>query len=145
MNTITRSALVSYSARQMFELVNNISEYPRFLPWCSESRIMFESEAEVEAELDIVWKGIHKSFTTRNRLHPFDRMDIELVSGPFRHLEGHWQFNALDETSCKVSVELEFEFTGSLVDRVFQPVFTHIASSLVEAFCKRATEIYGQR
>jgi ribosome-associated toxin RatA of RatAB toxin-antitoxin module len=143
MTIIKRSALVSYSARQMFELVNNIEDYPRFLPWCGASHIINRTDAMVEAKLDIVWKGLHKSFTTRNHLHPYDHMEIELVAGPFRHLEGRWTFVALNDTACIVSVELEFEFTGSLVDIVFQPIFNHIASSLVEAFSKRAVEVYG--
>lgn len=145
MRKIERSALVSYSTRQMFELVNNIEDYPRFLPWCSKSYIIKRTENEIEAEMTIAWKGIHKNFTTRNHLHPYERMEIELVTGPFRHLEGRWTFMALDEHACKVSVVLEFEFTGNVVDKLFQPVFNHIANSLVEAFHKRAIEIYGRQ
>lgn len=144
MRKIERSALVSYSARQMFELVNSIEEYPRFLPWCGASHINKRTESEVEATLTIAWKGIHKDFTTRNHLHPYERMEIELITGPFRHLEGFWSFTALGDKACKVSVVLEFEFTGSMVDKVFQPIFNAIANSLVEAFCKRANEIYGK-
>jgi len=143
MTIIQRSALVHYSARQMFELVNNIEDYPRFLPWCRKSEIIKRTDTQVEAALDIHWKGISKTFITRNDLHPYERMEITLVSGPFRHLEGRWQFIALEANACKVSVELEFEFTGSLVDKMFQPVFHYIANSLVEAFCKRAVEVYG--
>ncbi len=143
MTTIKRNALVPYSGRQMFELVNNIEDYPRFLPWCSSSHISHKTEAEVEAELTISWAGLHKSFITRNYLQPFDRIDIKLVSGPFRQLQGHWLFIALNDHACKVCLELEFEFTGSLIDKVFQPVFNHIANSLVDAFSKRAVTIYG--
>ncbi len=144
MTTIKRSALVSYSARQMYELVNNIEDYPRFLPWCSSSKILKRDEAQVEAELVISWKGISKNFTTRNLLHPYDHMEIQLISGPFRHLEGRWMFTSLNGKACKISVELEFEFTGNMIDKLFQPIFNHIANSLVDAFCKRAAEIYGQ-
>lgn len=145
MTIIKRNALVSYSTRQMFELVNNIEDYPRFLPWCGASTILHRDEKKVEAELQIVWHGMHKSFTTRNVLHPYHRVDIQLIEGPFRHLEGHWIFKPLHKTACKISVELEFEFTGSLFDKLFQPIFNHIANSLVDAFCKRAAEIYGQQ
>jgi ribosome-associated toxin RatA of RatAB toxin-antitoxin module len=144
MRKIERSALVPYSARQMFELVNSIEEYPRFLPWCSASHIINRTETEVEAALTITWKGIHKNFTTRNHLHPYEKMEIELVTGPFRHLEGRWTFTALGEHACKVSVLLEFDFTGGVVDSLFQPIFNHIANSLVDAFHKRAIEIYGR-
>jgi ribosome-associated toxin RatA of RatAB toxin-antitoxin module len=144
MTIIKRSALVSYSARQMFELVDNIADYPRFLPWCATSEILTRTHTEVEAKLDIVWKGIHKHFITKNYLHPFDHMEIKLVTGPFRHLEGRWNFIELSGNACKVSVELEFEFTGSIVDLAFKPIFNQIANSLVDAFSKRAVEVYGQ-
>jgi ribosome-associated toxin RatA of RatAB toxin-antitoxin module len=144
MTIIKRSALVSYSARQMFELVNNIEDYPRFLPWCGAARILQESPTQIEAELDIVWKGIRKSFTTRNFLHPYDHMEIQLVTGPFRHLEGRWVFTTLNGQACKISLDMQFEFAGNALDKLFQPIFNYIANSLVDAFCKRATEIYGQ-
>lgn len=140
---IKRSALVAYTARQMFELVNSIEEYPRFLPWCKETHVLSRTEKMVEATIEIAWAGIHKSFTTRNHLYPDARMDITLVKGPFRHLEGKWSFIAIGEHGSKVNLDLEFELTGHLLDKVFQPVFHHIANSLVDAFCKRAVEIYG--
>jgi ribosome-associated toxin RatA of RatAB toxin-antitoxin module len=144
MTIIKRSSLVSYSARQMFELVNNIEDYPRFLPWCSASHIIRRTDSEVEATIDVTWKGIGKSLTTCNYLHPYDHMEIKLVEGPFHHLEGRWMFIELNDQACKVCLDLEFEFTGSIIDMVFQPIFNHIANSLVDAFCKRAVEVYGQ-
>jgi coenzyme Q-binding protein COQ10 len=143
MNTLKRHALVPYSARQMYELVNGIEDYPRFLPWCGRSRVISRTEQEVVAELEIAWKGMHKSFTTRNILHPFGRMEIELVNGPLKKMDGIWQFQALQEKACKVILDLEFEFAGSFIDRLFEPVFQHIANTLVDAFCKRAVELYG--
>lgn len=127
----------------MFELVNNIEDYPRFLPWCSASKVISRTDKEVVAELEINWKGIHKTFTTRNSLHPYDRMDINLVNGPLKHMEGIWDFKVLNESACKVFLDLEFEFAGGFIDKLFQPVFQHIANTLVDAFCKRAAELYG--
>lgn len=143
MNTLKRNALVPYSARQMFELVDNIADYPRFLPWCQSSEIISRTDKEVVASLEVTWKGMHKSFSTRNRLTPYNRIEIDLVKGPLQHLEGIWQFHALDEKACKVELDMEFEFTGNFIDRFFQPVFQHIANTLVDAFCKRAVELYG--
>lgn len=143
MTVIKRNALVSYSARQMFELVNHIEDYPRFLPWCRQAQILHQDEKVIEASLEIAWSGIHKSFTTRNHLTPFEKIEMKLVTGPFRHLDGTWQFIQLGDQGCKVCLDLEFELTGNIVDRVFQPIFNHIANSLVDAFCKRAVEIYG--
>lgn len=143
MTIIKRSALVPYTARQMFELVNQIEDYSRFLPWCRSTTVLSRTAEVVEATIDIAWSGIHKSFTTRNRLYPHERMDIILVTGPFRQLAGHWSFHALGDMGCKVNLELEFELAGQVLDKVFQPIFYHIANSLVEAFCRRAAEVYG--
>jgi len=145
MNVIKRNALVSYSARQMFELVNSIEDYPRFLPWCSSSEIVSKTAKEIVASLEISWKGIHKTFTTKNELTPFTDIKISLVKGPLRHLEGTWKFHNLGaDEGCKVTLDLEFEFAGGLIDRFFEPIFNHIANSLVDAFCKRAREVYGE-
>lgn len=144
MHTIKRSALVPYSDRQMFELVNAIEEYPRFLPWCQASEVKSYSDEEVIASLEIAWKGIRKSFTTHNYLSSPSEIKICLVEGPLRRLEGTWKFQALGKEGCKVMLNLEFEFTGRFIDRVFEPIFNHIANSLVDAFCKRAKELYGE-
>jgi ribosome-associated toxin RatA of RatAB toxin-antitoxin module len=145
MNVLKRNALVPYSARQMFDLVDAIEEYPRFLPWCESSRVLSRTDKEVVASLEIVWKGMHKSFTTRNTLTPFDKIEINLVNGPLQHMEGVWGFHSLDEAACKVTLDLQFEFTGGFVDKFFQPVFQHIANTLVDAFVKRAVDLYGNK
>lgn len=143
MTVIKRSALVAYTSRQMFELVNSIEEYPRFLPWCRSSKILKQDEQSVEATIDIAWSGIHKSFTTRNQLYPYERIDITLLHGPFRHLEGRWSFISYGDHGCNVRLDLEFELSGHLLEKIFHPIFHHIANSLVESFCKRASAIYG--
>jgi ribosome-associated toxin RatA of RatAB toxin-antitoxin module len=143
MHVLKRNAIVPYSSKQMFELVNNIEDYPRFLPWCSSSKIISQTEREVTATLEITWKGMHKTFTTRNTLRPYTQVDIDLVKGPLHHLEGVWDFQALSDTACKVTLDLQFEFTGNFIDKFFQPIFQHIANSLVDAFVKRAVELYG--
>lgn len=142
---IQRNSLLPYSCRQMFELVNGIEDYPRFLPWCSGATILHNDGKIIEASLDLSWSGMHKSFTTRNSLLPYEKIDIELVDGPFRHLEGVWRFTPLGEGGCKVELNLEFEFAGHFMDFVFQPIFQKIANSLVDLFTKRAFEIYGNR
>lgn len=143
MHTLKRSALVPYSTQQMFALVDGIEDYPRFLPWCSNSQVMSRTDKEVVASLEINWKGIHKTFTTKNVLHAPNSMEMSLINGPLQHMEGIWHFVALEAHACKVTLDLEFEFTGSFIDKLFQPVFQHIANTLVDAFCKRAVEIYG--
>lgn len=145
MNVIKRTATVGYTPQQMFELVNRIEDYPCFLPWCHASQVLQRKDAEVEAVLEIVWSGIHKRFATRNYLRPYQCIEITLLQGPFRHLEGRWIFTAVGEHGCRVDLELEFDLAGRWVDRLFQPVFQHIANSLVDLFVKRAVEIYGNR
>lgn len=145
MHTLKRNAIVPYSAHQMFELVNNVEEYPRFLPWCRRSQIVNQTDNEIVAFLEISWNGIHKNFTTRNRLDPIKKIDITLVNGPLKRLDGVWHFLELDSRACKITLDLEFEFTGRFIDRLFQPIFQHIANTLVEAFCKRAGELYGEK
>lgn len=143
MHTLKRNAIVPYTQRQMFELVNDIGGYPRFLPWCQGSEILSRSETEVVAKLDVSWNGMHRNLTTRNQLYPYNKMEMTLIDGPLKRLDGHWEFMALNEEACKIILDLEFEFTGAFIDRLFQPIFQHIANTFVEAFCKRAVELYG--
>lgn len=143
MYRIERSALVPYSARQMFDLVNEVTRYPEFLPWCGGTELIEGSEERTKASITIAYRGVHKTFTTSNRIVPGERMDIELVDGPFSHLVGHWRFKPLDENACKISLELEFGFSNRVAGMVIGPVFRHIADSMVEAFCRRAGEVYG--
>lgn len=146
MTTITRSALVLYTPDQMFDLVNDVEAYPQFLPWCRGSRIISKNEDVICAALDIAKGGIHHEFSTRNMLDHGRSIRIELIDGPFRHLEGHWQFMPIgDKQGCRVQLDMDFEFSTRLLDLALGPVFTQISGSLVDAFCKRAQEIYGKR
>ena len=144
MTKINREIIVPYSAAQMYQLVDNINAYPEFLPWCSHSSEVARSTDEVEATLNLAWGGISKSFTTRNRLHPYKMIAIHLVNGPFRHLEGYWQFEALSDEACKVQFSMEFDFAGALLSMAFTPIFEPIAKQLVDAFSARAKEVYAK-
>lgn len=145
MNKLKRHAIVPFSTHQMFSLVDRIEEYPAFLPWCGNATVTERTDTDVVATLQIAWKGVHKSFTTRNLLKPHARMEMQLLDGPLKHLNGIWQFSALGEAACKITLDLEFEFSGGWIDRLFQPVFQQIANTLVDAFCKRAVELYGNK
>jgi len=142
--TISKNALVRYSAAEMFALVDDIESYPQFLPWCRSARILSRTVDEVRATLELARGGIQKSFTTSNRLQPNKMIEIRLVEGPFRHLSGFWRFDALGEQACKVSLDMTFEFVP-LLDFVIGPVFHPIANSLVDAFHGRAVQMYGKR
>jgi ribosome-associated toxin RatA of RatAB toxin-antitoxin module len=143
MTTIHKSALVPYSAEQMYTLVDDIPAYPEFLPWCSGSKEITRREDEVEASLDIAHSGVHKSFTTRNRLEKNRSIEMQLVEGPFKHLNGVWRFEPLGDAGSKVVLDLEFDFSSKLLGMTFGPLFSKIASSLVDAFIQRAQKVYG--
>ncbi len=143
--TVHRSAFVFHPASTMFALVNDIESYPRFLPWCRSARVLSRNRDEVRATIEMVKGLLHKSFTTCNRLQQDKMVEIRLLDGPFRRLEGFWQFHALREDACKVSLDLEFEFSSALLHAALGPVFHQIANSLVDAFCKRAVELHGRR
>lgn len=144
MTVITKSALVPYSASQMYELVNQIEHYPEFLPWCKEAVVHLRDQDEVKATLLLAWSGIQKSFTTCNRLQTNKMIEVRLVEGPFETLEGFWRFESLAEQGCKVLLDLEFEFAGKLINFAFGPIFHQVVNNLVDAFCKRAAELYGK-
>lgn len=145
MSSIRRSALVPYTDAEMYALVADIPSYPRFLPWCGDARILSQTEDEVVAAITIAYGGIHKTFTTRNLLQKNKMMEIRLIEGPFRYLHGYWRFQPLDERSSKISVDLEFEVENRLLAVALTPVFTTIASQLVDAFHRRAIELHGRR
>ncbi|RMH22986.1 MAG: type II toxin-antitoxin system RatA family toxin [Gammaproteobacteria bacterium] len=143
MTTIHREAVVKYDAESMFRLVNDIEAYPAFLPWCEGARILRQDEDEVEATLDIQHGPLRKAFTTCNRLQPNKLIQMKLVKGPFRHLNGIWRFESLDHAGSRISLDLDFEFSTPLLSLTLGPVFNHIGKTLLEAFCQRATQVYG--
>jgi len=145
MTSIRKSALVPYTPAQMFALVDGIEKYPEFLPWCRGTTVLSRSDDEVRATIELSKGGVEKAFTTCNRNQKDKMIEIRLLEGPFKHLEGFWRFDALGEAGCKVSFDLEFEFASRILDMVVGPVFSQIANSLVDSFHKRAVEVYGKR
>jgi ribosome-associated toxin RatA of RatAB toxin-antitoxin module len=143
MASVQKSVLVPYSAEQMFELVNRVEDYPQFLPWCGGATTLERTETETVARLEIRYHGVHAHFTTANRIERPKRIVIALRSGPFRHLDGTWRFTAFGDAGSKVELALGYEFAGGVLARLIEPVFNRIAYSLVDAFVRRADEIYG--
>ncbi|WP_230874724.1 type II toxin-antitoxin system RatA family toxin [Methylomonas sp. LL1] len=142
-SVVQKSALVKFSAKQMFDLVDDIESYPQFLPWCSGSRILKREDDIVEGQIDIAKAGFHKSFTTRNRIDRGGKIQISLLDGPFKSLEGFWSFMPLREDASKISLDLEFEISGVLANLAFGPVFNQICNTMVSSFTQRAKAIYG--
>jgi len=146
MPLISRQALVMYSPAEMYDLVNDIAAYPDFLPWCRSSEVISTTEDVIEASVEIAKGSLNKSFATRNLLQKNKMIEMKLLEGPFKHLEGFWRFNPLKSPdACKVTLDLEFEFESKLVGLVAGPVFSQIANTLVDSFAKRAVAVYGER
>ena len=145
MRSVNRSALVPYSPAEMFGLVDDVESYPEFLPWCNDATVHARDEDVVEATLELHKGSMSNHFTTRNTLHRPDAIDLALIGGPFRHLEGGWRFQALEEAGCKVSLQLDFQFESMVVDLMFGHFFEETCNSLVDAFTRRAQVIYGSR
>lgn len=143
MPQISRSAIVSYSAKQMYELVNDVAAYPEFLPGCVGSRVLSQSATEMVAAVDVEKLGIRKTFVTRNTLVEAQKIGMQLVEGPFRKLTGGWTFSELPNNSCKVELNLQFEFTNKLIELAFGKVFNELAANMVSAFSLRAKKVYG--
>ncbi len=142
MATVEKTVLVAHSAAQMFDLVDRVEDYPAFLPWCGGASVSDAQEGAVSATVHIDYHHIRQSFTTRNMRMPPNRIVMELKDGPFRRLDGSWQFIPLSETACKIEFRLHYEFSSRLLEKLVGPVFHMIANSFVDAFIKRAEKVY---
>ena len=142
MREVVRSALMPFSAEQMFDVVNDVEDYPEFLPWCVSSEILQSTSDLMIARLELAKGGIRQSFSTRNSLEFPSRIDISLVEGPFAMLEGHWKFKQLGEDGCRVDMTLRFDFDNRVMNATLGKVFNSAADKLVDAFCERAGKRY---
>lgn len=145
MRKVSRSALVPYSAAEMYKLVKDVESYPSFLPWCNEAEVHVREAEFIEASLELHRRGISKRFRTRNALRENESLGIELVGGPFRHMSGGWTFQQLGDAGCKVSFELEFEFENRATDIIFGRFFENTCNALVNSFTERAASMYAGR
>jgi len=142
MAQVEKTVLVPFSAAQMFELVDAPERYREFLPWCGGVDLQTRDAETTVATLHIDYHGLKQNFTTRNRKSFPTLMEIELVDGPFSHLEGIWRFNPLSEVACKIEFRLNYTFSSHLLEKMISPVFSHIANTFVDAFVERAEKIY---
>ncbi len=129
----------------MFVVIDDVEAYPEFLPWCNDTEVHKRTDDIVDATLELHKGSLSNRFTTRNTRHEFETIEIALIGGPFRHLQGGWRFTEIGEEGCKVSLELEFEFENMFIDVMFGAFFEDTCNSLVDAFTKRAQVVFGAR
>ena len=132
-----------HSAGSMFDLVNDVLAYPEFLPWCAKAELLESSDDTMVAKLEIAKGGLRQTFTTKNCFTGAEEIQMDLVDGPFKHLMGRWEFTPLNEQASKVTLSMDFEMSGGLGSKILSAVFSEAANQLVDAFCKRAKEIYA--
>lgn len=142
MADIQKKVLIEFTPEQMFALVDNCEDYPQFLPWCSSVQMIARTDEVTTATLHINYHGIKTHFSTENPKRYPTEMLIRLTDGPFTRLDGGWRFTSLGETACKVEFELHYSFSNCLLEKLLGRVFSHIADTLVEAFVKRAGQVY---
>lgn len=143
MAVVEKSVLIERSAGQMFDLVDRVEDYPRFLPWCDGAELIERTDAKTIARIHINYHGAKAHFSTENAKEAPFWMQISLRDGPFKHMDGGWSFLPLGDSACKVAFRLHYEFSSKLLEKALGPVFNHIAASFVESFVKRAGQLYG--
>jgi ribosome-associated toxin RatA of RatAB toxin-antitoxin module len=143
MALVEKTVLVPHSAEQMFDLVDGVEKYQEFLPWCGGTSVERREDNTVQATVHIDYHHLKQSFTTENVRDPPHQIDIALKHGPFRHLDGSWQFIPLSPTACKIAFRLHYEFSNKLLEKLVGPVFHYIANSFVDAFIQRAEKVYS--
>ena len=129
----------------MYELVNDVESYPSFLPWCQEASILSKGDEYMTATISLHKGKIRQSFTTRNTMLPGRRIEVSLLEGPFKHLEGYWLFEPSDENSCAVFINMNFEFRNRILKLALDKIFSRIINTLIDTFTERAHAIYGQK
>ena len=147
MKTVKKSVLIWYNPSEMYVLVTDVDQYPKFLPWCDRARVIDSDEGGMTAEISISFSGIRQTFTTRNEHVPDRQVRIKLVNGPFSRLDGEWNFVPLGDgmqRACRVELTLNYGFDNAALSKIVGPVFDKIASSMVDAFVKRASQVYGE-
>lgn len=143
MPNISRSALVMHSVEDMYYLINDVLSYPKFLPDCSDSKIISQNEHSMTAALLVSKGGIKKWFTTENTLITNQEVRMNLVDGPFKQLVGGWHLKALSEDACKIELNLDYEFSNKMFDLAFGRIFNNLANNMVQAFTQRAKDVYS--
>jgi ribosome-associated toxin RatA of RatAB toxin-antitoxin module len=142
MADVRKNVLVNHSAERMFKLVDQIEDYPLFLPWCGGSKVITRNDDITKASIHIKYSGVNQSFTTQNTKQFPNRIDLTLIDGPFKKLEGYWIFNPIHEEACSIEFHLHYEFSNFILEKLISPIFSRIANTFVDGFVTQADKIY---
>lgn len=145
MAQVKKTVLIHHSAAEMFALVDDVLKYPEFLPWCGGVDLQEQNDTKTVATIHIAYHGLRQHFTTENSKAFPNAMLIKLKDGPFKHLDGEWQFIALNDEACKIEFSLNYEFSSQFFEKIIAPVFSHIANTFVDGFVTRADSVYQSR
>jgi len=140
---VKKSAIVPFSNEEMYHLVNDVEAYPAYLPWCSDARVLERQAERLTASLSLAAGGLRQTFTTENIMQAGERIEVRLLSGPFKYLNGYWQFEAAGERSCRISLQMHFKFNSRLLEAALDKIFNRILRSLIASFTERAEQLYG--
>lgn len=150
MKHVKKSVLLWYSAPEMYALVTQVEQYPRFLPWCERAEVVAAHADGVTARLGLAYAGVRHAFTTRNTHTEGEQVVVTLVDGPFSLLDGTWRFVPLGQAgqpqqACRIDFDLRYAFSSRPLEAVVSPVFDRVANTFVDSFVKRAAQVYGER
>jgi ribosome-associated toxin RatA of RatAB toxin-antitoxin module len=152
MKQVKKSVLLWYSPREIYDLVTAVEHYPEFLPWCEKVDVLEQGGDTLQVRLSLAYAGVRHAFTTRNTHEAGRSVTMELVDGPFSHLDGRWEFIPLNKPgsdaeaqACKIAFELSYAFSSGALEAVVSPVFDRIANTFVDSFVQRAEALYGPR
>jgi ribosome-associated toxin RatA of RatAB toxin-antitoxin module len=152
MKQVKKSVLLWYSPREIYDLVTAVEHYPEFLPWCEKVDVLEQAGEQLQVRLSLAYAGVRHAFTTRNTHDEGRSVTMELVDGPFSHLDGRWEFIPLNKAgsdaeakACKIAFELSYAFSSGALEAVVSPVFDRIANTFVDSFVQRAESLYGPR
>ena len=143
MVSIKKSALVLYSREEMFNLVDSVEDYPDFLPWCGGTEVLTKTSKVTKASIKINFRGVKQTFTTENNKNAPEKMIIKLINGPFKELSGEWRFLELDKDACRIELELHYQFSNIILEKLISPVFNMIANTFIDNFVKEANRRNG--
>jgi ribosome-associated toxin RatA of RatAB toxin-antitoxin module len=141
---VKKNVLVNHSAEKMFHLVDQVEDYPTFLPWCGGSRVLERSDEITRASIHIQYRGVDQSFSTQNNKKYPSRIDLKLIDGPFKVLEGYWVFTPIHDDACSIDFHLHYEFSNFILDKLISPIFIQIANTFVDGFVTQADKIYSR-